>query len=85
MSMSSITLTVKSSLELVCKYLYACIWLRIKYCSDFDDLDPIYMVIGARSIVYIGDISEPVVVFNHKRFALIMDMSFWQTKEKFVI
>ena len=35
---------------------------------DFDDFDPFYMVIGALSNVYLGCISEPVVlvVFNHK-------------------
>ena len=31
---------------------------------DFDDVDPIYMVIGALSNTYLGYISEPVGVIE---------------------
>ena len=33
---------------------------------DFNDFDPINMVISELSNVYLGYISETVVVFNHK-------------------
>ena len=48
------------------EFFQLCLDISKRQAKADDDFDPIYMVIGTLSNVYLGYISEPVGVLNHK-------------------